>query len=99
MKINWKVRRENILFIAQIVISIFTPILAYFGMNLEDLTTWASIGTLLWQAIQNPVVVLAVGVSVFNAITDPTTDGIGDSQRALSYVKPGVPKNTDTTEQ
>lgn len=88
MKINWKVRRENILFIAQIVISIFTPILAYFGMNLEDLTTWASIGTLLWQAIQNPVVVLAVGVSVFNAITDPTTKGIGDSERALTYDKP-----------
>lgn len=88
MKINWKVRRENILFVAQIVISIFTPILAYFGMNLEDLTTWASIGELLWQAIQNPVVVLAVGVSVFNAITDPTTAGIGDSARALSYDKP-----------
>lgn len=88
MKINWKVRRENILFIAQIVISIFTPILAYFGMNLEDLTTWASIGSLLWQAIHNPVVVLAVGVSVFNAITDPTTVGIGDSQRALNYDKP-----------
>ena len=88
MKINWKVRKENILFVAQIVISIFTPILAYFGMNLEDLTTWASIGTLLWQAIQNPVVVLAVGVSVFNAITDPTTKGIGDSERALGYDKP-----------
>lgn len=88
MKINWKVRRENILFVAQIVISVFTPILAYFGMNLEDLTTWASIGVLLWQAIQNPVVVLAVGVSVFNAITDPTTKGLGDSERALSYDKP-----------
>lgn len=88
MKINWKVRKENIVFVAQIVISIFTPILAYFGMNLEDLTTWASIVTLLWQAIQNPVVVLAVAVSVFNAITDPTTKGIGDSARALTYDKP-----------
>ncbi len=88
MKINWKVRKENIVFIAQIVLSIFTPILAYFGMNFEDLTTWASIGTLLWQAIQNPVVVLSVGVSLFNAITDPTTQGIGDSARALTYTKP-----------
>lgn len=88
MKINWKVRKENILFVAQIVISIFVPILAYFGMNWEDLTTWAAIGNLLWQAIQNPVVVLAVAVSVFNAITDPTTKGIGDSERALSYEKP-----------
>lgn len=88
MKINWKVRKENIVFIAEIVASIFVPILAYFGMNWEDMTTWAAIGTLLWQAIQNPVVVLAVAVSLFNAITDPTTKGIGDSQRALSYDKP-----------
>lgn len=88
MKINWKVRRENIVFIAQVVASIFVPILAYFGMNWEDMTTWAAIGTLLWQAIQNPVVVLAVAVSLFNAITDPTTKGIGDSQRALGYDKP-----------
>lgn len=88
MKINWKVRKENIVFIAEVVASIFVPILAYFGMNWEDMTTWTSIGTLLWQAIQNPVVVLAVAVSLFNAITDPTTKGIGDSQRALGYDKP-----------
>lgn len=88
MKINWKVRKENILFIAQIALSIFTPILAYFGMNWEELTTWAAIGNLLWQAIQNPVVCLAVAVSLFNAITDPTTKGIGDSKRALTYDKP-----------
>lgn len=88
MKINWKVRKENIVFIAQIVISIFAPILAYFGMNWEDMTTWAAIGNLFWQAIQNPVVVLSVVVSVFNAITDPTTEGIGDSARALTYDKP-----------
>lgn len=88
MKINWKVRKENIVFIVQIIISIFTPILAYFGMNWEDMTTWAAIGNLFVQAIQNPVVFMAVAVSVFNAITDPTTKGIGDSERALSYEKP-----------
>lgn len=88
MKINWKVRKENIVFIAEVVASIFVPILAYFGMNWEDMTTWASIGTLLWQAIQNPVVVLAVAVSLFNAITDPTTKGVRDSERALTYEKP-----------
>lgn len=97
VKINWKVRfnKENIVFIAEIVASVFVPILAYFGMNWEDMTTWAAIGSLLWQAIQNPVVVLAVGVSLFNAITDPTTKGIGDSERALTYAKPGVPKATE----
>lgn len=88
MKINWKVRKENILFVAQIIVSIFGPILAYFGMNWEDMTTWAAIGDLFVQAIQNPVVCLAVVVSVFNAITDPTTKGVGDSARALTYEKP-----------
>ena len=88
MKINWKVRKENIVFIAQIIVSIFAPILAYFGMNWEDMTTWAAIGNLFCQAIQNPVVCLSVAISVFNAITDPTTSGIGDSARALTYDKP-----------
>lgn len=88
MKINWKVRRENILFIAQIVASVFVPILAYFGLNWEDMTTWTAIGNLFVQAIQNPVVCLSVAISVFNAITDPTTKGIGDSERALGYDKP-----------
>lgn len=88
MKINWKVRKENIVFIVQIIVSIFAPILAYFGMNWEDMTTWTAIGNLFVQAIQNPVVVLSVCVSVFNAITDPTTKGIGDSARALTYDKP-----------
>ena len=90
MNINWKVRfnKENILFIAELVASVFVPILAYFGTNWEDMTTWAAIWNVLLQAVQNPVVVLSVGVSVFNAITDPTTKGIGDSAQAMTYQKP-----------
>lgn len=88
MKINWKVRAKNAAFWVQIAVSVFVPILAYFGLNWSEMTTWSAIGSLLWQAIQNPVVVLSVAVSVFNAITDPTTKGIGDSVRALGYDKP-----------
>ena len=88
MKINWKVRFKNPVFWANIGMAILLPILTYMGMNWEDMTTWAAIGDLLWQAIQNPVVVLAVAVSLFNAITDPTTKGLGDSERALTYDKP-----------
>ena len=40
------------------------------------------------QAISNPYVVVMVLVSLFNAITDPTTKGIGDSSIALTYNKP-----------
>ena len=88
MKINWKVRFANPVFLAQLAIAIFAPILAYYGMMWEDMTTWASIGNLFVQAIQNPVVVVSVIVSLYHAITDPTTKGIGDSERALTYSKP-----------
>ena len=88
MKINWKVRFANPEFYVQIALAVFVPILAYFGVKWEDMTTWASIGTLFVQAVQNPVVVLSVLVSLYNAIIDPTTKGIGDSARALTYEKP-----------
>lgn len=88
MKINWKVRFANPEFWKQIVLAVFVPLLAYYGMNWADMTTWAAIGELFVQAVQNPVVVLSVIVSVYNAIIDPTTKGIGDSERALTYTEP-----------
>lgn len=88
MKINWKVRFANPEFWKQIALAVFVPLLAYYGMNWSDMTTWAAIGDLFVQAIQNPVVVLSVVVSVYNAIIDPTTKGIGDSAQAMTYDKP-----------
>ena len=88
MKINWKVRFANPEFYKQIALAVFVPLLAYYGMNWADMTTWATIGELFVQAIQNPVVVLSVVVSVYNAIIDPTTKGIGDSEQALTYTEP-----------
>lgn len=90
MKINWKVRIKNPVFWVQLALAIFVPILSYFGLNWEQLTTWAAIGDLLWQAIQNPVVVFAVLTSVYNAIIDPTTKGVSDSKLALSYDTPNT---------
>ena len=88
MKINWKVRFANPEFWKQIALAVFVPLLAYYGLMWEDMTTWAAIGELFVQAVQNPVVVLSVVVSVYNAIIDPTTKGMGDSERALTYDKP-----------
>lgn len=88
MKINWKVRFANPEFWKQIVLAVFVPLLAYYGMMWDDMTTWAAIGDLFVQAIQNPVVVMSVVVSVYNAVIDPTTKGIGDSEQALTYTQP-----------
>lgn len=86
-KINWKVRFKNPLFIAQILISVFVPILTYFGLEAKDLTTWKSVIDLVVNALSNPYVVTMIVVSVFNAINDPVTKGYKDSERALNYTE------------
>lgn len=85
---NLKVRFKNPVFIAQLILSILTPILAYAGLTLQDITTWEALGTLLLGAVQNPYVLALVVVSVWNALNDPTTAGLGDSSRAMTYDKP-----------
>ncbi len=88
MKINWTVRLKNPVFWVQIAAAVFVPILAYFGLSWEDMTTWSAIGELLAKAVQNPVVLLSAAVSVMNAVNDPTTAGMCDSTRAMSYNEP-----------
>lgn len=88
MKINWKVRLRNPHFIAQIVLAILLPILTYMGLTVQDLTTWAELGKVLLNAVSNPYVFGLVIISVYNAISDPTTKGLSDSKQALTYTKP-----------
>lgn len=83
--INIKVRFRNPVFIAQLILAVLTPILAYAGLTMQDLTTWKALGDLLLSAVKNPYVLSLVVVSVFNAVTDPTTAGVKDSERALTY--------------
>ena len=88
--LNWKVRfnKKNFLFIGQVIISVVIPVLAYFGLQASDLTTWSKVWETFVQAISNPYVVIMAIVSLFNAVTDPTTKGISDSASALSYTQP-----------
>lgn len=88
MKINWKVRFKNPVFVAQIVSGVVLPILAYLGLSWEDMTTWAALGDIFLKAIQNPVILTSVVVNVWSAINDPTTAGLSDSPNALTYAKP-----------
>lgn len=88
MKINLSHRLKNPVFIGQIILAILTPILAYAGITLSDLTTWGSVLDVLRLAISNPYVLALVIVSVFNAITDPTTPGLDDSDLVMTYGRP-----------
>lgn len=88
MKINWKVRIKNPVFIAQIILAILTPILTYANLTVQDLTTWGALGDLLISAVCNPYVLGLVIISVWNAVNDPTTVGVGDSDQAMTYEEP-----------
>lgn len=86
---NLKVRIKNWGFWACIAIAIFSAIFTYYGVTASDITTWAGLGELLLKAISNPFVVFNMLMAIGNALVDPTTKGITDSQRAMSYLKPG----------
>ena len=85
---NWKIRIKNPSFWVSVVIAIVTPVLAYFGLTAQDMTSWSAIWDVIVQAVSNPYVLLMAAVSVYNAIVDPTTTGVTDSSRALQYNTP-----------
>lgn len=88
MKINWSVRFKNPVFYVQIILAVLTPILAYMGLTMQDLTSWGALWKVLCDAIANPYVLGLVVVSVWNALNDPTTTGLSDSVQALDYTTP-----------
>lgn len=89
---NLKVRFRNPVFIAQLLLAIFTPILAYAGLTFQDITSWTALGNLLLNAISNPYVLGLIGVSLWNALNDPTTAGVTDSKQAMTYEVPNPSK-------
>ena len=85
---NLKVRFKNWVFVVQVVLAVFAPILSYAGLTAQDITTWGKLWTLIVDAVMNPYVLCMVAVAVWNALNDPTTKGLGDSERAKSYDEP-----------
>ena len=87
-KINWKVRFKNPMFLFQLFLSLFAPVMAFLGFSWSDITTWSALGEIVSEAIRNPYVLGLTVVSLFNALNDPTTKGLSDSDQALNYKVP-----------
>ena len=85
---NLKVRFKNPIFIVQLILAILAPILTYAGLTFQDLTSWAILGKVLIEALQNPYVLGLIAISIWNALNDPTTEGLTDSKLAMTYDKP-----------
>lgn len=81
MKINWKVRFKNKLFLTSFISVIVTFV--YTMLSLFDIYPAITKNTVL-----NAVNEILMMLSILGVIVDPTTQGIGDSQRAMSYEEP-----------
>lgn len=83
MKINWKVRINNRQFWKAIIPAValaIQAILAIFGVSLN-------LETLVGKLIAVVDAIFAVLV-ILGIVVDPTTAGIGDSDRAMGYEVP-----------
>jgi phi LC3 family holin len=88
MRINWKVRMQSVPFWLGIVGAVGAPVLAYTGMEASDITTWQKLADLGMAVITNPFLLATVLMSVAGVVVDPTTEGFGDSDRAMGYDQP-----------
>nr|DAV20190.1 MAG TPA: holin [Caudoviricetes sp.] len=86
--INWKVRMKNPLFWVEVGLAVISTALVYNSLEPQDLTSWNGLGNLLVGIISNPYLLFMCGVSVFNAVNDPTTKGFKDSNNAINYSEP-----------
>ena len=63
-------------------------ILTAMGVSPEMFTSWDAVVQAVKDLVSNPFMLGSVAVAVLGVLIDPTTSGVGDSQRALSYKKP-----------
>lgn len=81
--INWQVRFKNKKFwlaIIPAVLLLIQAVGAVFGLNLN----FGELADKLIAVVNAAFVVLAI----LGVVIDPTTHGIGDSERAMSYEEP-----------
>lgn len=81
--LNWKVRFKNLNFWLTLIPAVALVVMTVaevFGYTI-DLST--IVGKL--QAVAKAVFTL---LAILGIVVDPTTDGIGDSKRAMSYEEP-----------
>lgn len=81
MKINWKVRFQNKVWLSSFIALTLSFIYNLLGMlGIEPQITQAEAGQIASQ------VLMILGL--LGVVVDPTTEGVEDSNRAMGYIKP-----------
>lgn len=83
MKINWKVRFKN-----KVWLSTFISLIVGFVYNILAMFD-------IFPAVTQNMIMTIIGqvltfLGLIGVLIDPTTPGLEDSDRAMAYVEPGV---------
>ena len=84
MKINIPVRFKNPWF----WVGLCGTVLTAMGVSPEMFTSWGAVWEAVVNLFNNPFMLVSVVLAVMGVFVDPTTSGISDSKRALSYKSP-----------
>lgn len=84
MKINIPVRFKNPWFWVGLV----GVVLSAMGVSADMFTSWRAVWNAIVGLVSNPFMLGSVAMAVLGIFVDPTTYGIGDSNRALNYKTP-----------
>lgn len=82
MKINWKVRLKNPVFWLTVIPAAVTFIYTVLG-------AFGVVPAISQDMIVNIITALVSALTTLGVLVDPTTKGVGDSERALGYDEPG----------
>ena len=81
MKINFKVRAKNPVFWLTVIPAVVTLVYTILG-------AFDVVPSLSQDVVVNIVTTLISALTTVGVLVDPTTKGVGDSERALEYDKP-----------
>ena len=84
MKLNIPVRLKNPWF----WVGLAGVILAAMGVSPETLTSWEALKAAALGLVSNPYMLGSVLCAVLGVLVDPTTAGVGDSARVMTYSSP-----------
>ena len=82
MKINLKVRFKNLVFWLTVIPAAVTFIYTVLG-------AFGVVPAISEEMIVNIITALVSALTTLGVLVDPTTKGVGDSERALGYDEPG----------
>ena len=81
MKINWKVRLKNPVFWLTVIPAVITFVYTVLGAV-------GVVPSLSEDVVVNIITALISALTTVGVLVDPTTKGVGDSERAMGYDVP-----------